>query len=212
MEYLDFSKSEETLAHQISTAHHNKVPLIEKDWRQVIGILHVRRALSLFYAEEFCKEELQKLLQPAYFIPSGTPVNLQLQNFQENKERAGLVVDEYGEVLGMITPEDILEELIGEFTSHAPNAMGNSSTEDSTEHSVTVDGYTDLRDLNRRYQFDLPLDGPRTLNGLLLELLQDIPETGLSIKIGDTIVEIVQVADRSVKTAKLFRQPKKTSS
>ena len=211
MEYLDFSKSDDALAHQITTAHHNKIPLIENDWRKVLGVLHVRRTLSLFHAETFSRAELEKLLQPAYFIPSGTPVIMQLHNFQENKERLGLVVDEYGEVLGMITPEDILEELIGEFTSHAPNAMGMAGTEDSRDQSVTVDGSIDLREINRRYQFDLPLHGPRTLNGLLLEMLQDIPETGLSLKIGNTVVEIVQVADRSVKTAKLFRHDKETS-
>lgn len=212
MEFLNFYKDEEALAHEICTAHHNKLPLIDQDWNNVVGIVHMRRVLSLFNTDEFSKDALQKLIQPAYFIPSGTPVNLQLQNFQENKERMGLVVDEYGEVLGMITPEDILEELIGEFTSHAPNALGGMVTEDSEDRSVTVDGSTDLRDLNRRYHLDLPLDGPRTLNGLLLEHLQDIPETGLSVKMGSTIIEIVQVANRSVKTAKLFIPGKKTSS
>ncbi|WP_284280784.1 HlyC/CorC family transporter [Limnobacter litoralis] len=206
MEHLDVSRDEDELGHQISTAHHNKLPVIEDDWRKVVGILHVRRALSLFYAEEFDKAELTRLLHPAYFIPSGTPVTLQLQNFQENKERLGLVVDEYGEVLGLITPEDILEELIGEFTSHAPTAQGLNSGNSQSEQVITVDGYTDLRDLNRRYKLDLPQDGPRTLNGLLLEILQDIPETGLSVKVGGTIIEIVQVADRSVKTAKIFKK------
>lgn len=205
MEYLDFSKDEDELAYQISTAHHNKLPIIDKDWAQVIGLLHVRRALALFYHEEFDKEALQKLLQPAYFIPAGTPVSLQLHLFQENKERMGLVVDEYGEVLGMITPEDILEELIGEFTSHAPNASFSTAFENLQDQSITVDGSMDLRDLNKRYKIDFPLDGPRTLNGLILEQLQDIPETGLSVKVGDIVIEILQVADKQVRTAKLFK-------
>lgn len=205
MEYLDFNKDEGELAHQISTAHHNKLPVIDKDWGKVSGLLHIRRTLSLFHNQEFNKEELKKLLQPAYFIPAGTPVSLQLHLFQENKERMGLVVDEYGEVLGMITPEDILEELIGEFTSHAPNASFSNAFENLQDQSITVDGAMDLRDLNRRYKIEFPLDGPRTLNGLILEQLQDIPETGLSVKVGDIVIEILQVADKQVRTAKLFR-------
>ncbi|MDX1669312.1 MAG: transporter associated domain-containing protein, partial [Limnobacter sp.] len=205
MEVLDFSKEDEELAYQITTAHHNKLPVIDKDWGKVVGLLHVRRSLSLFHGQDFDKESLEKLLQPAYFIPAGTSVSLQLHLFQENKERMGLVVDEYGEVLGMITPEDILEELIGEFTSHAPNATFAGGLENLQEQAITVDGSMDLRDLNRRYQIDLPLDGPRTLNGLILEMLQDIPEMGLSVKVGDIVIEILQVADKQVRTAKLFR-------
>ncbi|MCQ8897054.1 CNNM domain-containing protein [Limnobacter humi] len=208
MEVLDFAKDEETLALEIATAHHNKVPLIEEDWATVLGILHVRRMLALFQNGEFSKEHLQKLIQPAYFIPSGTPVNVQLQAFQENKERMGLVVDEYGEVLGMVTPEDILEELIGEFTSHAPVNQHRAET-DEDERAVTVDGAIDIRELNRKYHLHLPTDGPRTLNGLLLEHLQDIPESGLGVKLHNTVIEIVQVADRSVKTAKVFIPRKK---
>lgn len=211
MEYLDISKDDEDLAHQISTAHHNKLPVIDKDWGKVVGVLHVRRALALFYQEEFSKEELLKLLQPAYFVPEGTPSSHQLQQFQENKERIGLVVDEYGELQGMVTPEDILEELIGEFTSHAPTTSTIGGSNNLETHTVTVDGSIDLRDLNRRYRTQLSTDGPRTLNGLLLEHLQDIPETGLSVKIDDLIIEIVQVADKQVRTARLSRKTKKAT-
>lgn len=210
MEYLDISRDEDELAHQITTAHHNKLPVIDKDWGHVIGVLHVRRALSLFYNEEFSKEELIKLLQPAYFVPSSTLSSMQLQQFQENKERLGLVVDEYGEMLGMITPEDILEELIGEFTSHAPTTSSMGGASNLEADTVLVDGSSDLRDLNRRYQLSLPTDGPRTLNGLLLEHLQDIPETGLSIKLDDLIIEIIQVANKQVRTARLSKRSKQT--
>ncbi len=206
MEHLDIQRSDEELAQQIITAH----PVIDKDWQQVIGLLHVRRALNLFYSNEFDKSSLEKLLQPAYFIPASTPVNQQLQLFQENKERMGLVVDEYGEVLGMITPEDILEELIGEFTSHAPNAVFKNFLDGQDDQSITVDGSIDIRDLNRTYQISLPLNGPRTLNGLILEQLQDIPEMGLSVKIDDIVIEILQVADKQVRTAKLFKIKRKS--
>lgn len=209
MEHLDIHRSEEDLAHQVTTAHHNKLPVIDKDWSQVVGLLHVRRTLNMFHNNEFDKENLEKLLQPAYFIPASTPVSHQLQLFQENKERMGLVVDEYGEVLGMITPEDILEELIGEFTSHAPNSVFTNFFEALEDQAITVDGSIDLRDLNRTYNIELPLDGPRTLNGLILEQLQDIPEMGLSVKVGDIVIEILQVADKQVRTAKLFKIQKK---
>jgi Mg2+/Co2+ transporter CorB len=208
MEYLNNTNSLEVLSHQISTAHHNKLPIIKGDWRDVAGILHVRSALSLFMAQEFDEENLQRMLTPAYFIPTGTSALQQLNFFQENRERLGLVVDEYGEVMGLVTPEDILEQLIGEFTSRAPYSehLGHKEGESGPGAlNVIVDGSLPLRKLNRLFQLDLPLDGPKTLNGLVLEHLQEIPEAGTSVRIGDVVIEVVQSADKSVKTARLHK-------
>jgi Mg2+/Co2+ transporter CorB len=211
MEYLKLNADPDLLRQQIATAHHNKLPVIEKDWRKVVGMLHVRHSLSLFAHAEFEEGALEKLLQPPYFIPSGSPAITQLQYFQEHRERVGLVVDEYGEVLGLITPEDILEELIGEFTSHAPHLESmNESSGGSGMSNVLVDGASSLRALNRKYGFTLPVTGPKTLNGLVLDYLQDIPEAGVSVRIDQHVIEIVQAADRSVKTARIYKLPDST--
>jgi len=213
MEYLNLASNAELIQQQIATAHHNKLPVIDKDWRQVLGVLHVRQCLAPFASGEFDEESLKKLIQYAYFIPTGTPAIMQLQYFQENKERLGLVVDEYGEVLGLVTPEDILEELIGEFTSRAPHSEALSQQHHDTEGelNVLVDGSYSLRALNRKYGLDLPLNGPKTLNGLVLEQLQEIPDADLSVRFGKTVIEIVQAADRSVKTARIKRLPIKAT-
>ncbi|NTV12012.1 MAG: CBS domain-containing protein, partial [Zoogloea sp.] len=147
--------------------------------------------------------ELREMLSRPYFIPSSTPVYSQLQFFQENRERLGLVVDEYGELLGLVTLEDIIEEIIGKFTTSTPDSTERLAWD--AENSVLVDGSQTLRALNRKLGLPLPVDGPKTLNGLLLEHLQDIPDGGLSVKIAGVPIEVVQTEDRRVKTARVFR-------
>jgi len=136
-------------------------------------------------------------------VPADTPLYSQIQFFQENQQRLAFVVDEYGEILGLITLEDIIEELIGKFTTSIPDAGHRLHW--SEDGCVLVDGSTNLRALNRRLGLALPIDGPKTLNGLILEHLQDIPETGVSMKIGDIPIEVVQTQDRMVRTARIFR-------
>ena len=142
-------------------------------------------------------------LQPPYYIPAGTAVFSQLAFFQENRQRIGFVVDEYGEILGLLTLEDIIEEFVGEFTTSMPG-MGHSLTWEP-DGSTIVEGSRSLRDINRMLNLDFPLDGPKTLNGLILEHFQDIPEAGVSIKLTGIAVEILQTQDRSVVTARIFR-------
>ena len=135
-------------------------------------------------------------------MPSGTPLYTQIQQFQENKERIGLIVDEYGEFKGLVTLEDILEEVIGDFTTQSPSRIGSYRKEE--DGSWLVDGSSSLRDLNKKLNLALPLDGPRTLNGLVLEHFQDIPEPNTSFRIGKHTLEIVQTQDRIVKSVKIF--------
>ena len=137
-----------------------------------------------------------------YFIPSGTPLFTQIQQFQENQERVALVVDEYGEFKGMVTLEDILEEVIGDFTTQSPSRACSYHQEE--DGGWFVDGSSSLRDLNRKLNLNLPLDGPRTLNGLILEHFEDIPEPNTSFKIGTHRLEIIQTQDRIVKSVKIF--------
>jgi Mg2+/Co2+ transporter CorB len=153
---------------------------------------------------ELSTETLREILREPYFIPEGTPLFTQLQNFQESHRRLGLVVDEYGEIQGLVSLEDILEEIVGEFTSNSPTRGG--LVVDETEDSILVEGRTPLRLLNRRFGLKFPLDGPKTINGLVLERLEDIPEPGTSLKISDCPVEIVQTQDRMVRMVRIFHK------
>jgi len=203
MEVLDFSKPIEDVIHQLETCYHNKLPVCDEDSDRVIGILAVRKALSLLGDEDLQHHHFKDLLSEPYFIPSGTPVLQQLQFFQENQERIGLVVDEYGIVQGLVTIEDILEELIGEFTTSLPDLA--IKTKWSEESTYIADGTASLRDLNRLLNLDLPTDGPKTLNGLLIETLEDIPDNNVSVKIGGVVMEIIQVDEQIIKTVRIYQ-------
>ncbi|MFM8546543.1 MAG: HlyC/CorC family transporter [Betaproteobacteria bacterium] len=208
IEALDLATGETRLREQLATCYHNKLPVFEGEINRVVGILHVRRALGLLQREGFDSNDVRELLVDPYFIPSGTPVFRQLQFFQENRQRVGLVVDEYGEVQGLITLEDIIEEIIGEFTTTAPGGSEAGLRWDEAGE-ILVDGSISLRELNRRLGTSFPLDGPRTLNGLVIEALQDLPESSVGLRFGPVIVEILQVEDRLVRSARLRLMPER---
>jgi Mg2+/Co2+ transporter CorB len=201
VEALNLATSEEGIRHQLATCYHNKLPVFEGELNKTIGILHVRRTLSLFQADSFSRDEFIELLQPPYFVPSGTPAFTQLQYFQEKKQRLGLVVDEYGEVVGLVTLEDIIEELIGKFTTSAPGGKEQDGWNSAQE--ILVEGFSTLRELNKRLGTDFPLDGPKTLNGWLLEELQELPDASVSVKRGNLIMEVVQMEDRVIRSVRL---------
>ncbi len=208
IEALDLATDETGLRQQLATCYHNKLPVFEGEINRVVGMLHVRRALGLLQRENFDAEALRELLVEPYFIPSGTAVFAQLQFFQETRQRIGLVVDEYGEVQGLVTLEDIIEEIIGEFTTTAPGGA-DSALAWNESGEVVVDGSASLRELNRRLGTRFPLDGPRTLNGLILESLQDLPESSVGLRFGPIVVEIQNVEDRMVRTARLRLLPER---
>ncbi|HSD36495.1 MAG TPA: CNNM domain-containing protein [Rhodocyclaceae bacterium] len=205
MEALDLAESENILREQIGTSYHSRLPVFFEEPNNVLGILQQRRLLPTLLDQSFDRDVLRGLLVPAYFIPANTPVYAQLQFFQENHQRMGLVVDEYGEILGLVTMEDIIEELIGKFTTSVPGA--NRRLKWDKSGTVTLDGSRSLRELNRLLGLNLPLDGPKTLNGLILERLEDIPESGVSIKVAGVAIEVLQTEDRRIKTVRLFRPP-----
>jgi len=202
VEALDLATEERGIREQLATCFHNKLPVYEGEINRVVGVLHVRRALGLLQREEFGADDVRELLSPPYFVPSGTPVFRQLQFFQESRLKMGLVVDEYGEVLGLVTLEDIIEEIIGEFTTTAPGGDTGQAWEDD---EAIVEGGASLRDLNRRLGTRFPIDGPRTLNGLLLERLQELPEAPVSLRYEDLVVEIQQIQDRMIRSVRLRR-------
>jgi Mg2+/Co2+ transporter CorB len=201
IEAVDIEAPAEELLQQISTAYHRRLLVYQDQLDNVIGTLRVRSVLNLAQQGELTKEGLREILWEPYFVPSGTPLFSQLQNFQEHQDRVSLVVDEYGELMGLVTLEDILEEIIGEFTTHSPlRGRGFHPQEDGT---FLVEGSAMLRELNRKLGYDFPLEGPKTLNGLIVEHLQDIPEPNTSVKIAGYPMEIVHTQDRIVKAVRL---------
>ncbi|MCE1172071.1 MAG: CNNM domain-containing protein [Azovibrio sp.] len=203
MEAIDISDPIDQIRHQLATCYHTRLPVFDEDTNAVIGVLHVRRVLSESLEGRLDKATLREMVAKPYFIPASTPVYSQLQFFQENRERLGLVVDEYGELLGLVTLEDIIEELIGKFTTSTHDATERLTWNE--EGCVLTDGSQHLRELNRKLGLNFPLDGPKTLNGLILEHLQDIPEAGLSLKIAGIPVEVVQAEDRRIRNVRIFR-------
>jgi Mg2+/Co2+ transporter CorB len=202
IEAIDLDDDDETIHNQLLTCYHTRLPVYRGTLDNVTGIIHVRKVLNQMRSGEITSATLEKIMRAPYFIPSGTPLFSQLQLFQENRERVGLIVDEYGEWMGLVTLEDIVEEIIGEFTTHAPSQVGTFLKQE--DGSLIVEGSTLLRDLNRKLGLQLPLGGPKTLNGLILEHFQDIPEAGTSLKIAGYPMEIIQTQDRVVKVVRIF--------
>lgn len=204
IEALDLDAPFEDILRQLETCYHNKLIVYQGDIDQVVGLLHVRKTLAALHKQELTRETLRELLTDPYFVPSGTPVSQQLQYFQETRHRAALVVNEYGELEGLVTPEDIIEELIGEFTTSIPRSAG-TRTGWTDNGDCIVAGSMPLRELNRWLQIALPTDGPKTLNGLILETLEEIPEGDVCLQIGDVQLEVLQSDDQAVRTVKLFK-------
>lgn len=160
---------------------------------------------------EFNKETLLRAADEVYFIPESTPLNVQLLKFQRNKQRIGLIVDEYGDIIGLVTLEDILEEIVGEFTTSIAPSLSDEITPQG-DGSFLIEGGTNIRDINKGLKWKLPTDGPRTLNGLILEHLEHIPENHLSIKIEGHAMEIVQLEGNRIKQVKVFPKRKRKTA
>ncbi len=208
IEALNLELTVDEIKRELTTCYHNKLPVYEGEINRIIGILHVRKAVALLNQEdELTVEHFRELLTTPYFIPQDTGVFTQLQYFQENKERLGIIVDEYGEVQGLVTLDDIIEEMIGEFTTSVPGASRSETFDWDSHGECLLEGTTALRDINKRLELDFPLDGPKTLNGLMLEQLQEIPDAPISLKIGDVVIEVIQVKNQAIKVVKLSRPP-----
>ncbi len=207
IEALNLSMPVEEIKRELTTCYHNKLAVYEGEINQIVGILHVRKAVALLNQEsELTVEHFRALLTTPYFIPQDTGLLTQLQYFQENRERLGIIVDEYGEVQGLVTLDDIIEEMIGEFTTSMPGAARADTFSWNAQGECLLEGATALRDINKRLGLGFPLDGPKTLNGMLLEYLQEIPEAPISVRIDGCIIEVVQVQNQSIKIVKLIRR------
>ena len=203
IESISLSDDMETIARQLATSYHMRLPVFRDSLGEVAGVLHLRKVLGLLHAGALDKQALEQLIVDPYFVPASTPVLAQLQYFQENRERIALVVDEYGELMGLVTVEDIIEEIIGKFTTTIPSASPALRWDE--DGGATADGATPVREVNRALGLALPTDGPKTLNGLILEHLQEIPEADVSIKIAGVPMEIVHAQGRTINTVRLFR-------
>ncbi len=185
----------------ITNLSYTRIPIFTGNIDNLVGVAQMRKILPLLLTDDFTSESLVDLTRDGYFIPEGTPLTTQLINFRKNKQRVGFVVDEYGDIQGLVAIEDILEEIVGEFTTD-PSALHQDFFQDS-DGSFLIDGSTHIRDINRNLEIELPSSGPRTLNGLILEHMEFIPEAGTSVKISGYPIEIMQVKNNMVKTARL---------
>ena len=210
---IDLDDDWDDIVNQLINSQHTRLPVYRADINNVVGILHVRNTLVLLTKKEASKEDLVSWLRDAYFVPEGTLLTNQLLHFQHQKRRIGLVVDEYGDVKGLVTLEDILEEIVGEFTTDPAARIKEIHAQ--ADGTYLVDGSASIRDLNRVMNLELPTDGPKTFSGLITEYLESIPESGTSLMLAGYPVEIVQVKDNMVKTAQInpaFRRPTTTET
>ena len=188
----------------ISHCQHTRLPVYRDNIDNIVGILHVRYLPRVLKdMDVFTREELERITREPYFVPLGTPLHTQLLNFQRMKGRMGLVVDEYGVIQGLVTLEDILEEIVGEFTTDMQ--IFDQDIQPQEDGSYIIKGSAMLRDINKQLDWNLPIDGPKTLNGLILHRLEDIPEAGTSFRIGEFALEITQAIDNAVKTVQIRR-------
>ena len=190
----------------ITNLSYTRIPIYSGNIDNLVGTALMRRILPLLLKDEFDADSLVELTREGYFIPEGTPLTTQLLNFRKNRRRVGFVVDEYGDIQGLVTIEDILEEIVGEFTTD-PSALHQDFFQDA-DGSFLIDGSTHIRDINRNLEIDLTSSGPRTLNGLIMEYLESLPEPGTALSISGHRVEIVEVTGRRVKTARIWSTPR----
>ena len=193
---------------QLAETQHTRLPVYEGDIDHMIGIIHIRRALRFFHAEDSSKDDFRKIIREAYYVPTNTPLNTQLLNFQHEKRRNAMVVNEYGDILGLVTLEDILEEIVGEFTTDPSASRKDVHTKD--DGTFMIDGSITVRELNKLLGWKLPTEGPKTLNGLIIEYLEQIPDPGTSMLLDNYPIEIIQTTKNAVKTVLIDPNVNKT--
>ena len=201
---IDLNDDWNDVVQQITNSHRTRVPVFKDSIDHTMGMLHLRKVLNLVVNDELTRETLESLIRKPYFIPEGTSLTRQLLNFQKNRRRSGLVVDEYGSIHGLVTLEDILEEIVGQFTTDS--SVRNAGIHPQENGSYLIDGSTHIREINRELDWELPTDGPRTLNGLILEHLEMIPAPGTSLLIANYPVEITRTDNNAVQTARIHPQ------
>jgi len=191
------------IAALIRGSEHTRLPVYQDAIDNVQGILHLRRLANIFTQLEFTKDDIRGLLEEPYFVPEGTPLSVQLLQFQKSRRRFAMVVDEYGDIQGIVTLEDILEEIVGEFTTDPADDADEIVKE--ADGTWLVNGTANIREMNRVLDWDLPTEGPKTLNGLVLEYLETIPESGTCLKIEAYPIEIIEIKENRVQLARIYQ-------
>jgi len=210
IESINLAQSIEDILQKIENFHHNRILVKKRDNEEIQGVLDINKLFKLYIKEnmqELSHDELVDLIDPPYFIPAGTTIYKQMQKFQDNQEKIGLIVNEHGEFIGLVTLEDILEEVIGEFNIELPS---KSTKIIFDENGWIVDGGISIRELNKKLTLNLPIQGPKTLNGLILKFFEDIPEPNTSFKISNITFQIINAQDKNVKSVKIYTPIKKT--
>ncbi len=207
---IDLDDSNEEIVAVIEKSEHTRLPVYRDNIDNVVGLLHLRRLANIAHLQEFDKRIIEKLLIEPYYVPEGTPLSTQLVQFQKLRQRIALVVDEYGDIQGIVTLEDILEEIVGEFTTDPAN--DDTDIVKESQNTFLVDGTTNIREMNRAMDWTLPTDGPKTLNGLIVEFLETIPEPGTCLEIAGYPIEIVETNDNRVMTARIYPSTEPTEA
>ncbi len=207
---IDLDDSNEEIVAVIEKSEHTRLPVYRDNIDNVVGLLHLRRLANIAHLQEFDKSVIEKLIIEPYYVPEGTPLSTQLVQFQKLRQRIAMVVDEYGDIQGIVTLEDILEEIVGEFTTD-PASNDNDIVQES-QNTFLVDGTANVREMNRAMDWRLPTDGPKTLNGLIVEYLETIPEPGTSLEIEGYPIEIVDTNEHRVKTARIYPRQQVTET
>ncbi|CAM4298072.1 CNNM domain-containing protein [Pseudoalteromonas byunsanensis] len=200
---IDINDDWKDISRQLTNAQHTRVLLYRDQIDDAVGFIHARDALRLLTKEQFDKPSLLRAVREIYYIPENTSLNTQLLKFQQSKERIGLVVDEYGDIQGLVTLEDILEEVVGDFTTTQTPAASDEVNVQS-DGSVLVDGAANIRDINKEMNWELPTEGPKTLSGLIVEHLEDIPDAPMSLIVSGYPMEVVELKENMVKLVKVM--------
>ncbi|MBN3564009.1 HlyC/CorC family transporter [Aliamphritea spongicola] len=199
---IDLEDDIEVIIEQLSTTNHTRLPVYRGEVNKVVGMLHMRNLAQVFQQGSVTKAAILQVIHEPYFVPESTPLQTQLLNFQKAGQRIALVVDEYGDIQGVVTLEDILEQIVGEMS-------GNTKEEDQDIHrqedgSYFIDGTANIRDVNKSLDWDLPTDGPKTINGLMTEVLESIPDANVCLTIGRYRIETLQVTANLIKTIRII--------
>jgi Mg2+/Co2+ transporter CorB len=207
---IDIDDDWDRILEQLRQSQHTRLPVYEGEIDRIIGLLHMKQVVRELAGGRFDRDTLAAAAgaREAYFVPSGTTLNTQLLNFQRNKRRMAFVVDEYGDIQGLVTIEDILEEIVGEFTTD-PATMMHKDVHPEADGSFVANASATIRALNRSMRWNLPTDGPKTLNGLIVEFLETIPEPGTTLKLADYMLEVLQTGENAIKTVRI-RPPQPT--
>jgi Mg2+/Co2+ transporter CorB len=197
---IDLSESDVLILRKIQHSEYTRLPVYEDDVNNITGFLHMRRVGRFIDGDGLNRKNMMEHVEEPYFIPEGTPLNTQLLNFQQNKNRIAMVVDEYGDVMGLVALEDILEEIVGQFTSNLAETV--EDIYEQHDGSFVIDGTATIRDINKSLEWELPVDGPVTLNGLILEHLEGFPEGNACVQLNNYCLEILELRDNMIQAVR----------